>query len=275
MRRQVMRGRAMRVVLRIALSSLPALSALWSGVALASPFAVEYTIRLEVDESKASGSSATDRAAIKATSLVSPVEIGTISDTGSLRGGVFRLTSTVTGNRIVRMVLSEDTLQLVRTSEGQIRQGNLVTTRYTDKRGKREPFVYVADIGKGQYEFRRGGQVTGGAKLQYSNVDIAALPYLFLGRTPATAPLSVAFTDGRAVRIATFRPRNEPLRVGSADVPTVRLTSVQRTASDPVIEIWMRASDGFPLRVRVGLSYQYGAIADQWITQVPPLYRPS
>jgi hypothetical protein len=101
------------------------------------------------------------------------------------------------------------------------------------------------------------------------------LPYLFLGRTPPSAPLSVAYTDGRAVRIATFRPRNESLRVGATDVPTVRLSSVQRTTSDPLIEIWMRASDGFPLRIRLGLSYQYGAIADQWITQLPPAYRPS
>ena len=247
----------------------------WSGVALASPFSAEYTVKVEVDAAKASGSSTTDLAAIKAASLLGAVEIGTISDSGTLRAGAFRLTSTVTGHRIVKLVLSEDTLQIVRTSEGQIRQGNLVTTRYTDKRGNRDPLVYVADIAKGQYEFRRAGAVTGGARLQYSNVDIAALPYLFLGRTPPSAPLSVAYTDGRAVRIATFRPRNESLRVGTTDVPTVRLSSVQRTTSDPLIEIWMRASDGFPLRVRLGLSYQYGAIADQWITQLPPAYRPS
>lgn len=246
-----------------------------SGAAFASPFSAEYTVKVEVDAAKASGSSTTDLAAIKAASLLGAVEIGTITDAGSLRGGVFRLTSTVTGNRIVKLVLSEDTLQMVRTSEGQIRQGNLVTTRYIDKRGKREPLVYVADFGKGQYEFRRAGAVTGGARLQYSNVDIAALPYLFLGRTPPSTPLSVAYTDGRAVRIATFRPRNESLRVGATEVPTVRFSSVQRVASDPLVEVWMRASDGFPLRIRLGLSYQYGAIADQWITQVPPPYRPS
>jgi hypothetical protein len=247
----------------------------WCGALFAAPFRAEYTVRIEVDATKAAGSSTTDRAAIKAASLLGAVEVGTISDSGSLVGGKFRLSSTVAGHRVVKLVVSEDTLQIMRTSEGEIRQGHLVTTRYSDRRGKREPLVYVADIAKGRYEFRRANTVTGSARLQYSNVDIAALPYLLLGRKPPAAPLSVAYTDGRTVRVAAFHPRPESLRVGSADVATVRLSSVQRTPEDPLIEIWMRASDSVPRRVRVALSHQYGAIADQWITQLPPPYRPS
>ena len=241
----------------------------------ASSFSATYTVKVEVDADKAGGTSVTDRAAIKAASLLGAIEVGSVRDEGSLKGGVFRLTSTVTGTRAVKMFVSEDRLEVNRTSEGQVRQGHLVTTRYTDRRGKREPLVYVADIGKGRYEFRRGNAVVGGDRLQFSNVDMAALPYLFLGRAPASAPFSVAYTDGKAVRVTTFRPRAESLRVAGSDVPTVRLTSVQRTPSDPLIEIWARAADGFPLRVRVGLSAQYGAIADAQVTQVPAVFRPS
>lgn len=250
----------------------------WVGLALsaaaqASAFRAEYTVRIEVDAAAAAGSSTADRAAIRAASLLGAVEVGTISDSGSLTGGAFRLNSTISGHRVVRWFVAEESLQISRTSEAQVRQGHLITTRYTERRGQREPFGYAADIAKGRYEFRRASTVTGNGRLQFSNVDIAALPYLFLGRAPPTAPLSVAYTDGRAVRIATFQPRNENLRVGSTDVAAVRLTSSQRSAADPLIEIWMRASDGFPLRVRLGLSYQYGAIADQWITQLPPPFR--
>ncbi len=245
-----------------------------AGTAQASALKAEYTLRVEVDAATAAGSSTTDRAAIKSASLLGAVEVGKIADAGSLAGGIFRLNSVISGHRIVKLFVSEDALQIVRTSEAQVRQGHLVTTRYSERRGQREPFGYAADIAKGRYEFRRANAQTGSGRLQFSNVDIAALPYLFLGRAPPTAPLSVAYTDGRALRNATFQPCSEPLRIGLPSSPMVRRrSSVQKTAADPLMEIWIRSTDRFPLRVRLGLSYQCGAIADAWITQVPPAFR--
>jgi hypothetical protein len=164
---------------------------------------------------------------------------------------------------------------MTRSSEGQIRGGNLVTLRFSDKRGSSPLLSYAADIGKKRYEMRKGGAVTEAGALTYSNVDIASLPYLFLGRTPPAAPFSVAYTDGKSIKLAGFRVTKEELSVAGAKVATTRLVSAPRNANEPLIEIWLRNDDSFPLRVRVGMSAQYGAVADQIIKTLPPVFRAS
>jgi hypothetical protein len=104
-------------------------------------------------------------------------------------------------------------------------------------------------------------------------VDIASLPYLFLGRPAPTAPFSVAYTDAKSVKLAGFRISRENLAVAGATVATTKLTSASSNPNDPRIEIWLRNEDSFPLRVRVGVSAQYGAIADQTIKTLPPLFK--
>ncbi len=260
--------------IRLAISLLLAATAvLATSLAHASNFSATYVVQMSVDASKAKPESASDRAMIQGASMLGSFEVGTITDTGSLAGGNFRLRSAGTGSRALRTLIPDGRLDLERTSEGQIRQGNLVTLRYADKRGNSPLLTYAADIGKKRYEIRRGGQVTESGALTYSNIDIAALPYLFLGRTPPTAPFSVAYTDAKSVKLAGFRVSREDLTVAGTKVATTRLTSAPRSANDPLIEIWLRNDDGFPLRVKVGLSAQYGAVADQQIKTLPPLFK--
>ncbi len=245
------------------------------GPARASDFSVTYLIHMSVDASKAKPHNAGDRAMVQGAAMLGSFEVGTLTDTGSLKGGVFRLRSVGAGSRALKTLIPDDKLELNRSSEGEIRQGALVTLRFSDKRGSSALLTYAADLGKKRYEIRRAGQVTESGPLRYSNIDIASLPYLFLGRTPPSAPFSVAYTDAKSVKLAGFRVSKEDLSIAGSKVATTRLTSVPRAASEPLIEIWLRNEDSFPLRVRVGLSDQWGAVADQQIRTLPPIFRPS
>jgi hypothetical protein len=257
--------------LRITLAAL-ACSGLATG-AVANTFNATYTVHMLVDANKAAPQTATDRAMIQGAAMLGWFEVGTITDSGTLAAGVFRLKSVGTGSRSLKTLIPDDRLEINRTSEGQIRQGSLVTLRFSDKRGSSPLLTYAADLPKKRYEMRRGGQVTETGALKYPNVDIAALPYLFLGRPAPTGAFSVAYTDAKSVKLAGFRVTRENLTVAGTTVATTRLTSASSNPDDPRIEIWLRNEDGFPLRVRVGVSAQYGAIADQQIKSIPPIFK--
>lgn len=240
----------------------------------ANPFTATYVVQMSVDSGKATPQNARDRAMVQGASMLGSFEVGTIVDSGSLANGVFRLQSKGTGSRALKTIIPDDRLEMARSSEGQIRQGSLVTQRFSDKRGSSALLTYSADIEKKRYEMRRAGRVTETGALKYATVDIAALPYLFLGRTPPTAPFSVAYTDAKSVHLAGFRVVAEKIEIAGKTVAVTRLTSAPRTAKDPQIDLWLRNEDGFPLRVRVGLSAQWGAVADQLIRSLPPIYKP-
>ena len=241
--------------------------------AFANSFNATYLVHMSVDAAKANPPNATERVFVQGAAMLGLFEVGTVTDSGSLAGGVFKLKSVGVGSRALRTLIPDDRLESNRSSEGEIRDGHLVTLRFSDKRGSSALLTYSADLAKKRYELRRGGQVTETGPLKYSNVDIAALPYLFLGRAAPAAPFAVAYTDGKSVRLAGFRPVRETLTVAGTSVATTRLTSAASKPTDPRIEIWLRNEDGFPLRVRVSMSAQYGAMADQQIKTLPPIFK--
>lgn len=55
-------------------------------------------------------------------------------------------------------------------------------------------------------------------------------------------------------------------------VPTVRYVSRRASARDAELELWIRAEDGFPLRVRIA-SARYGVRADANPVALPPPFR--
>lgn len=247
---------------------------LWAALpaALAGPFTANYVVHMSVDAGKAAPRNPGDRALVRGAAMLGWFEVGTIADRGSLTGDRFTLQSTGTGSRVLKTLIADERLATDRRSEGQFRQGNLVTLRFADKRGSSPMLSYAADLARKRYEIRRGGKVTEAGALRYATVDIAALPYLYLGRKPPSGPFSVAYTDGKSIKIAGFRIATETLVVAGTRVATTRLTSASVKPDEPQIEIWLRQEDGFPLRVRVGLNSHYGAVADQQITALPPVF---
>jgi hypothetical protein len=249
------------------------MSVVWLGLAQAqaAPFSAGYTLTLSVDPAKAQPQSQSDRALIRAAGALGTVEVGTLNDTGIWDGKKLRLRSLGAGTATLKTFIADERLDMARTSEAELRDGLLVTTRYTDRRGSSPLLVYAADLQKAQYELRRGGKVVTTGKLRQPTTDLAALPYLFIGRTPPKSPVTLAYTDGKALREVSFKSTAENLTVAGKSVATTRLTSTPKTLDEPTIDLWLRNDDGFPLRVRVGLGSKYGAIADQQIKALPPL----
>jgi len=247
-----------------------------SGIAVAAQgaeFTASYMVFMVVDASKATPQNPAERAMIEGAAMLGSFEVGTIKDSGSLAGNVFKLKSVGTGSRALKTIITDDRMEITRSSEGEIRKGTLVTLRFSDKRGSTALLTYSADIGKKRYEIRRAGEVTETGPLRYATVDIASLPYLYLGRPAPSGPFSVAYTDGKSVKLAGFRVAAGSLTVDGRKVAVTHLTSAPREAREPKIEIWLRTEDSFPLRVRVGVSAQYGAVVDQKIKTLPPIFK--
>jgi hypothetical protein len=242
--------------------------------AFASSFSASYVVYMSVDAAKARPPNATERAFVEGAAMLGRFEVGNVTDNGSLVGGVFRLTSVGVGSRALRTLIPDDRLESNRSSEGEIRDGQLVTLRFSDRRGNAAALSYSADLPTKRYELRRGGQLIETGALTQANLDIAALPYFSLGRPAPTAPFAVAYTDGKTIKLADFRPARETLTIAGTTVATTRLTSAGSKPTDPRIEIWLRNEDSFPLRVRVSVSAQYGAMADQQIKALPPIFKP-
>lgn len=256
---------------RLILLSFGFLGAVWS--AHAATFSASYTLTMSVDPAKAQPQSQSDAALIKAAAALGTVEVGTLADTGVWDGSKLRLRSLGTGSAAVKTLVADERTDMARTSEAELVNGVLVTTRYTDRRGSSPLLVYSADLRRGQYELRRGGKVVATEKLRQPTSDLAALPYLFIGRAPPKGEVAVAFTDGKSVRSVSFKAAADSVVVGGTTVAATRLTSTAKTRDDPAIDIWLRNDDGFPLRVRVGLGSKYGAVADQRIKALPPLVK--
>lgn len=265
--------RILGVLARRGAAAAAMLTAAVSG-ATAGPFNATYVVHMSVDAAQANPQNPADRALVQGAAMLGWFEVGTIVDSGSLDRDRFKLRSVGTGSRELKTLITDNRLETDRSSEAQIRQGNLVTLRFSDKRGSSPLLTYAADLARKRYEIRRGDKVTEAGTLRGATVDIAALPYLYLGRKPPTAPFEIAYTDGKSIKAASFQVAAETLAIAGSSVATTRLTSAPRGPKEPLIEIWLRQADAFPLRVRVGMSSHYGAVADQQIKALPPIYTP-
>jgi hypothetical protein len=103
--------------------------------------------------------------------------------------------------------------------------------------------------------------------------DTAALPFVSLGRERPSGPSSFAYTDGRFLRTITVDPTvvfNHT--VAGKSVPAVRYVSRRTGPKDADIELWVRAEDGLPLRMRLSCP-RYGARGEANLVELPPVFK--
>lgn len=212
-----------------------------------------------------------------------PAWLGVASRLGSLTIASADEKITVNGDRYVvesnalgAPILSKmfDNLRVVRRSEGAWVAGGQATTRYSEKRGSSEPSTAVFDARAATVRFSRGPSTPPRVEpVKFITSDIAALPYVFLGRPRPAGPVTFAYTDGRSLRTVTLDPTvvfNHT--VLGKPVPTVRYVSRRTAAKDADLELWIRAEDGFPVRLRIA-SARYGVRAEANPTQLPAAFR--
>ena len=236
--------------------------ALFAPGALAQSQSASYEVHAEVDRNRAP-------AWVAALGyLTGSVKVATATETVTVKGDRWTIESQAQGAAFLSKVV--DNLKVTRRSEGTWYPSGPATSRYTEKRGSRESESVVFDYRKGIAMFSRGTQHLKAEPLKYLTSDVLALPYSFLGRQRPTGPVTLAYTDGRALRTAVFDSTVVfPYEVAGQKVQTVRFVARRPTPTSPEIEIWVRADDGYPVRVKVGLSAKYGVRADVVATALP------
>jgi hypothetical protein len=196
--------------------------------------------------------------------LLGAVTVADGSDVGTIDAKGFSLRSHIKVATLLSML--DSNLNMDRQSNGIFVNGIALTQRYSDKRGSNPELLMVTNRAQRQIAFSKGLGTARTEPMKYATVDIAMLPYAFIGRPAPKALAFVAFTDGKSIYTTGLTPRPEKIEVAGQTQAAVRLSG---TASGGTLDLWVREADGYPLQMRVGLNAQYGAVLDQQVQAVP------
>lgn len=207
---------------------------------------------------------ATAKLIVGAASLLGSVGVGTGRDTGTIDKNSYTLRSKIEGARLLTAVSSN--LNVTRQSNGRFVNGVALTMRYTDKRGSSDELISVTNLTTRRYEFSKGGNPNGTEPFKVAASDLVMAPYAFLGKPAPTKPSFLALSDGKAIRQISLSPKTETMKIGGMVINTIRLSG---HTSAGTFDLWVRAEDSYPLRMRIGLGAKYGAVLDQIAKEIP------
>ena len=207
---------------------------------------------------------ATAKLIVGAASLLGSVGVGTGQDSGTIDKNSYALRSQIEGARLLNAVISN--LKVTRQSSGRFVNGIALTMRYTDKRGSSDELMSVTNLAARRYEFRKGGNPNGTEPLKVAASDLVMAPYAFLGKPAPNKPSFLALSDGKGIRQISLSPKNELVKVAGKVINAIRLSG---HTSAGTFDLWVRAQDSYPLRMRIGLGAKYGAVLDQIAKDIP------
>lgn len=201
---------------------------------------------------------------VGAAGLLGSVGVGTGRDSGTIDKNSYTLRSRIEGARLLAAVISN--LNVTRQSSGRFVNGIALTMRYTDKRGSSDELMSVTNLTARRYEFSKGGHPNGTEPFKVAASDLVMAPYAFIGKPAPTRPSFLALSDGKAIRQISLSSKTEMMKVAGKAINAVRLSG--HTAAG-AFDLWVRAEDSYPLRMRVGLGARYGAVLDQIAVDIP------
>jgi Protein of unknown function (DUF3108) len=227
-------------------------------------FTIQFTAEAVVDKAKA-------RATATAIGGIfgGSVSVASVTDKVYFTKDSFTIESVASAGSVVSM-LSNGNNSFVRTSKGSIANNTLNSLQYVDIRGKTPPIVALVNPAKTQWTFVQNKQILNRAPYKAGAQDLASLMYAFIGRVP-TAPFTIQVVDGKNIRATTFAVNKEAVTVPSGKWEAVKLARINKAAGDAAIDLWLRASDGAPVRLRVGMNDKYGVMLDFKSTVLPAL----
>ena len=228
-------------------------------------FALTFEAEVAIDSKKAANSGMSDTL-IKGLSGMfgGSVGLGTVSDKVSFTKDGYDIQSSTALGRVASLFMKGD---FVRTSKGKIENNTLTTAQYVDIRPGKTPLVTVINDKK-TVSFVEGKKLSSREPYRTNTQDILSMTYAFIGRVPA-GPTTVHFSDGKSLKTATFDVLKESIKVPAGSMDAVKLTRRIVGKEDARIELWVRASDGLPVRLRVGMNEKYGALLDMKASQLP------
>jgi len=231
--------------------------------ASAAPVSAQWEYKISIVKGAPTPDMAT-KAIAMAGMVFGAVTVANGSDSGTIDGKGFSLRSNIKVAALLSML--DSNLNMSRQSTGVYFGDYAFTQSYYDKRGSNPPLQFVVNMKTRQYVFTNGPGPAHIEPYKYMVVDMAMLPYSFIGRPAPKSKTFVAFSDGKTIYNATLAPKAEKLEIGGKDIAAVRLSG---TASTSSLDIWVRESDGYPLQMRIGLNAQYGAVLEQRVQAVP------
>jgi hypothetical protein len=93
----------------------------------------------------------------------------------------------------------DSNLNVVRDSNGIFANGIAFTQRYSDKRGSRPELLMVSNLKQMEFSFSNGRGHIRTEPIKFATVDIAMLPYAFIGQPAPKGMAFIAFTDGKSI----------------------------------------------------------------------------
>ena len=196
--------------------------------------------------------------------LFGSVNVGSGQDSGTVDKNLYLLRSQIDGSRLLSAVTSN--LNVNRESSGRFVNGVALTMRYTDRRGNSPELMSAANLTSKQYEFSKGGVLSHTEPLTVAASDLLIAPYAFIGKPAPTKSTFLALSDGRTIRKINLTPKYESMKVSGLVINVVRLSG---STSAGRFDLWIRAEDGYPVRMLIGLGLKYGASLDQRATKIP------
>lgn len=231
--------------------------------ALATQVSTNWDFEISVQKN-APTPDAASKAIVAAASILGSVKVGTGQDLGSIDKNGYVLQSKITGTPLFSRMF--DNLIISRQSSGRFVNGIALSLRYSDKRGSSDELTTVTNLAAKRYEFAKGGKTSGSSPMSVAASDLASAPYAFLGKPAPRKTTFLAFSDGKSIRQTTLQPHDEPVKLGGKVINAVRLVG---NTSAGLFELWVRAEDGYPIRMRAGLGASYGATLDQIAKDIP------
>jgi hypothetical protein len=227
-------------------------------------FSVSYSANLTLDEKQANltGMSKTMVSALSGKA----VTIADVTDTVTLTKNTYHIQSTGTLKTILAMFVSKGTF--VRVSDGQISDSTLNTLRYVDIRASNPPLTTLIDEKNSNILFYNGKTKTATTPYKNKIRDVLSVGYSFIGKLPTSA-FTTTLADGKSIKQAVFDVSKETLALPTGKTDTIKLTRRLASKGDASVEYWLRASDGLPLRMRIGMNERYGVILDMIATTIP------
>jgi hypothetical protein len=228
----------------------------------------QWEVDVTVDANKAKKNPGVAKAAENILGLMGgSLSVATITDRLTFKNNGYAITSQAQANRLISSLLPNSTA--TRTSRGRSDGGYLVSVEFTEERTKGHLRKVQLDYAKKTSDYFKSGQLVKREALPYRTADTATLPYLFYKKPPPAGRTFVAATDGISTRIFRFAPSPDSVAIDGKNIPAIKLTHQALSQNEAGLTLWIRKSDGFPLRVRLDMNARYGAIMDQKLKELP------
>lgn len=154
--------------------------------------------------------------------------------------------------------------QINRSSSLFYRNQKLLLSQSTERVGsKGDLHVAVVDHRRKRVQFMKNRQLVSEERFDGELIDLSSLPYYWIGKKVEVRDLRIDVTDAKKLyRSEVFSASDLTVNFLGERQSVVRFVRQRKDPKTPPIELWVRKTDGVPIRVMTSLSPKYGVSLD-------------